>query len=150
RRDVDAMPRRKSDRRLRRRSVRRERGRCGRAVDDLLEIRLPLRRACDADREAARRAERFDRRFGREAMLAQLLLKGAADLLRERRQPGCRQLLASDLDQKLAIHDYATTSGAVSSTYAFAIATASSRTRRMNAVRSATPRLLLASRTLNT
>ncbi len=97
RRHLDALLGRKAGRGGRRRPVRLERGRHRWAVDQLLQIDLALRDADDADGEAARRAERFHRRLGRKAMLAQLRRDDLADLVGQVGQPARRQLLASDL-----------------------------------------------------
>ena len=78
-----------------------------------------------------------------------------ADLVRQRRQPDCRQLLAADLQQQFAVHQPAPSPTARSAVSCSARRTPSRCRRRAagragcSAVRSVTPMLLLESRMLN-
>src|SRR5439155_4406569 len=153
---VDAVLRREAGRGRCGCPVRLERGGHRGTVDDFFEIGLPLGHARDADRQPPRRRVGFHRRFRNEALFAQLPDDDLAKLVGEVGQPARRQLLASDLEQQFAIHYRGPSAGCpwlsrapvAGSTYRLATPIASCRTRRMYAVRSVTPMLLLESRIL--
>ena len=101
--DVDALLGREAARGRRRRAVSAEARRNRRAVDQILEIGLPLGETGDPDRQPPRRAVGFGRRLRRQAVRAQLGEDDLANLVRQAGQPAGRQLLASDFEQQFPI-----------------------------------------------
>ena len=81
-----------------------ERRRDGRPRHELFEIALALDQLCHTRRQPSRGAEPLGRRRGTEPELLEACVELPCKLRRQGWQPPGRNLLATDLDQELAIH----------------------------------------------
>ena len=154
-RHLDAVLLGEAERCLRGLAIRSRRGADWRSVDELFEIRLPLRHPCNTDSEAPGRGIPFRPHARAQSVGLQLRVGHFGELPRQRRQPARRQLFEAEFDQEFAIHSgyrllapgygprlaasrirpaacsltpaayVVVSTGARPSTYAFAIATAS-------------------------